>query len=163
MSAPAVRVCFVCLGNICRSPTAEGVMRHLLARARLSDRVHVESAGTGGWHVGEPADRRSVAHAKRRGVVLDRRAQQLTANYFARFDLLVVADAQNLANVRRLAPSDAERAKVRLLRSFEPGAALGAEVPDPYTGGPDGFEEVLDICERACDGLLAHLRTTYSL
>ncbi len=138
-------------------------MRHLLARARLSDRVHVESAGTGGWHVGEPADRRSVAHAKRRGVVLDRRAQQLTANYFARFDLLVVADAQNLANVRRLAPSDAERAKVRLLRSFEPGAALGAEVPDPYTGGPDGFEEVLDICERACDGLLAHLRTTYSL
>ncbi len=138
-------------------------MRHLLARARLSDRVHVESAGTGGWHVGEPADRRSVAHAKRRGIVLDRRAQQLTANYFARFDLLVVADAQNLANVRRLAPSDAERAKVRLLRSFEPGAALGAEVPDPYTGGPDGFEEVLDICERACDGLLAHLRTTYSL
>ncbi len=138
-------------------------MRHLLARARLSDRVHVESAGTGDWHVGEPADRRSVAHAKRRGVVLDRRAQQLTANYFARFDLLVVADAQNLANVRRLAPSDAERAKVRLLRSFEPGAALGAEVPDPYTGGPDGFEEVLDICERACDGLLAHLRTTYSL
>ncbi len=162
MSAPAVRVCFVCLGNICRSPTAEGVMRNLLARARLSDRVHVESAGTGGWHVGEPADRRSVAHAKRRGIVLDRRAQQLTAKYFARFDLLVVADQQNLANVRRLAPNDEERAKVRLLRSFEPGAALGAEVPDPYTGGSDGFEEVLDICERACDGLLAHLREAYA-
>lgn len=138
-------------------------MRHLLARARLSDRVHVESAGTGDWHVGEPADRRSVAHAKRRGIVLDRRAQQLTAKYFARFELLVVADQQNLANVRRLAPSDEERAKVRLLRSFEPGAASGAEVPDPYTGGADGFEEVLDICERACGGLLAHLRATYSL
>ena len=138
-------------------------MRHLLERERLSERVHVEGAGTGGWHVGEPADPRSVAHARRRGVVLDRRAQQVTAQHFARFDLFLAADAQNLEGVRRLAPSDAARAKVRLLRSFEPGAAPGAEVPDPYARGPEGFEEVLDLCEAACAGLLAHLREAHGL
>lgn len=136
-------------------------MRHLLTRAGLTEYVYVESAGTGSWHVGEPADRRSIAHAARRGIVLDRRARQLSAAYFARFDLLLAADAQNLAAIRRLAPNDAERAKVHLVRSFEPGAAPGAELPDPYTAGPEGFEEVLDLCEAACGGLLQHLRTTY--
>jgi len=162
MSAPVVRICFVCLGNICRSPTAEAVMRHLLAQAGLTDRVHVESAGTGSWHLGEPADRRSVAHGTRRGFVFDRAAQQISARYFTRFDLFLVADASNLAAVRRLAPNDADRNKVQLLRSFEPDAAPGAEVPDPYTSGPEGFEEVLDICEAACAGLLAHLRETHA-
>lgn len=138
-------------------------MRALLAKEGLAERVHVESAGTGGWHVGEPADPRSVAHAKRRGIVLDRRAQQVSAKYFARFDLFVVADAHNLATMRRLAPSDDARAKVQLLRGFEPGAASNSEVPDPYSLGPEGFEEVLDICEAACAGLLAYLRETHEL
>jgi protein-tyrosine phosphatase len=138
-------------------------MRHLLAREGLTDRVHVESAGTGGWHVGEAADSRAIAHAKRRGIVLDRQAQQVTSKYFERFDLFLAADGQNLAAVRRLAPREADRAKVQLLRSFEPGAAPGAEVPDPYAGGAAGFEEVLDICEAACAGLLEHLRETYDL
>lgn len=163
MTTPAVRICFVCLGNICRSPTAEAVMRHLLERERLVGRVHVESAGTGRWHVGETADPRSIAHARRRGIVLDRRAQQVSTKYFARFDLFLVADAQNLADVHRLAPNDEERAKVVLLRAFEPDAPAGAEIPDPYAAGPAGFEEVLDICEAACGGLLAHLRETYDL
>lgn len=162
MSEPFVRVCFVCLGNICRSPTAEAVMRNLLAKEGLTDRVHVESAGTGSWHIGEPADRRTIAHGKRRGFVFARTAQQISARYFSRFDLFLVADASNLAAVRRLAPSEADREKVKLLRSFEPGAAPGAEVPDPYTTGPEGFEEVLDICEAACAGLLAHLRVTHA-
>ena len=138
-------------------------MRTLLAKEGLAERVHVESAGTGGWHVGERADPRSVAHAKRRGIVLDRRAQQVSAKYFARFDLFVVADAQNLATVRRLAPSADERAKVQLLRSFEPGAEPDSDVPDPYSLGPEGFEEVLDICEAACAGLLGYLREAHRL
>lgn len=138
-------------------------MRHLLAQEGLGDRVHVESAGTGSWHIGESADRRSIAHGSRRGFSFDRTAQQISARYFTRFDLFLVADTSNLAAVRRLAPSDADRQKVQLLRSFEPGAAPGAEVPDPYTTGPEGFEEVLDICEAACAGLLAHLRGTYAL
>lgn len=163
MTQPAVRVCFVCLGNICRSPTAEAVMCSLLASHALSDRVWVESAGTGSWHIGEPADARSIAHARRRGIVLDRRAQQITGKYFDRFDLFVVADASNLAAVRRLAPSESDRARVRLLRSFDPDAPPGAEVPDPYSTGPEGFEEVLDICQSACAGLLGYLRESYDL
>jgi protein-tyrosine phosphatase len=163
MSEPRVRLCFVCLGNICRSPTAEGVMRRLLADAGLDAHVHVESAGTGDWHVGEPADRRSIAHAARRGVVLDRRAQHLTVAHFVRFDLFLVADQSNLEAARRLAPSPADREKVVLLRSFDPNSPRAAEVPDPYYGGPEGFEEVLELCESACDGLLAHLRAAHGL
>jgi protein-tyrosine phosphatase len=158
MSEPRVRLCFVCLGNICRSPTAEGVMRRLLADAGLEAQVHVESAGTGDWHVGEPADHRAIAHAARRGVVLDRRARHLTAAHFERIDLFLVADRRNLEAVRRLAPDPAHHARVALLRSFDPESPRAAEVPDPYYGGPDGFEEVLDLCAAACDGLLAHLR-----
>jgi protein-tyrosine phosphatase len=158
MSEPRVRLCFVCLGNICRSPTAEGVMRRLLADAGLETHVHVESAGTGDWHVGEPADRRAIAHAARRGVVLDRRARHLSAAHFTRIDLFLVADRNNLEAVRRLAPTPADHAKIALLRSFDPASPRAAEVPDPYYGGPEGFEEVLDLCVAACDGLLAHLR-----
>jgi protein-tyrosine phosphatase len=161
MNEPRVRLCFVCLGNICRSPTAEGVMRRLLADTGLDAHVHVESAGTGDWHVGEPADRRAIAHAARRGVVLDRRARHLTAAHFARIDLFLVADRSNLEAARRLAPSPADREKVVLLRSFDPDSPRAAEVPDPYYGGPEGFEEVLDLCASACDGLLAHLRAAH--
>ena len=161
MSEPRVRLCFVCLGNICRSPTAEGVMRRLLADAGLEAHVHVESAGTGDWHVGEPADRRAIAHAARRGVVLDRRARHLTTAHFARIDLFLVADRNNLEAVRRLAPDPTHHAKVALLRSFDPESPRAAEVPDPYYGGPEGFEEVLDLCASACDGLLARLRAEH--
>ncbi len=163
MKNPRIRLCFVCLGNICRSPTAEGVMRRLLADAGLDAHVHVESAGTGDWHLGEPSDPRSIAHASRRGVVLDRRAQQLTPGHFARFDMLLVADARNLADARRLAPSPPDHDKIALLRSFDPEAPPDAEVPDPYLRGPEGFEEVLDLCEAACAGLLAHLRARHGL
>jgi protein-tyrosine phosphatase len=153
-----VRVCFVCLGNICRSPTAEGVMRKLLVDAGLDGAVTVDSAGTGGWHVGEQPDPRTCSTAARRGIVLDHQAWQFTARDFARFDLVLAMDRENLRRLEAIAPDGAARAKMRLLRSFDPSAPPGAEVPDPYYGGQRGFDDVVDICERACEGVVAHLR-----
>jgi protein-tyrosine phosphatase len=152
-----VRICFVCMGNICRSPTAEGVMRHLVAERGLTDRVTIESAGTGDWHVGEAADARSRAAAKTRGYRLDRRAQHFVPAFFARFDYVLAADGDNYSHLLRIAPDDAARAKIHLLRDFDPDSPKGSHVPDPYYGGADGFEVVLDVCEAACRGLLAHL------
>ena len=145
------------MGNICRSPTAEGVMRHLVAERGLTARFVIESAGTGDWHVGERADPRSRAAAEGRGYRLDRRAQHFTAAFFARFDYVLAADRDNLAHLERLAPDDASRAKIHLLRDFDSAAAKGSDVPDPYYGASDGFERVLDVCEGACRGLLVHL------
>jgi protein-tyrosine phosphatase len=154
-----VRVCFVCLGNICRSPTAEGVFLGLVERAALSDEVEVDSAGTGAWHTGEPADPRSRSAAARRGIPLHSRARCFTAEDFARFDLVVAMDRQNQRDLEALAPDRAAREKVALLRDFEPNTTGGADVPDPYYGGDTGFDTVLDICEAACVGLLEHLRS----
>ena len=159
-----IRVCFVCLGNICRSPTAEAVMKHLVRAAKLDDKIHVESAGTGDWHVGEPRDRRSQATAAGRGVPLSGRAQLFTGADFDRFDHVVAMDSSNLDNLRQMAPHAAARAKVSLLRGYEENASSpGADVPDPYYGGARGFEQVFDICEAACAGLLAWLRREHGL
>jgi len=153
-----VRICFVCLGNICRSPTAEAVMRHRLAEAGLDGAVVVESAGTGSWHVGEPADRRARAEARARGIAMDGTARQLVADDLARFDLIIAMDEENAADARALARGAGEVAKVRLLREFDPTATGDLSVPDPYFGGPEGFEEVFDMVDRACLGLIEHLR-----
>jgi protein-tyrosine phosphatase len=152
-------VLFVCLGNICRSPTAEGVMRSLVREAGLEDRIRIDSAGTGGWHVGAAPDQRSAAAALRRGITLEGAARQLTASDYAEHDLLLAADAQNHAELLRRAPSDEARAKVRYLREFDPDSAARGdlEVPDPYYGGERGFDDVLDLVEAACRGLLAEL------
>ena len=158
-----VRVCFVCLGNICRSPTAEGVMRAVVERAGLAGRIEIDSAGTGAWHVGEPADERARAAAERRGLSLDSVARQVTRADFDRFDYLVAMDRENLAALERMAPDQSARGKVRLLRSFDPASPRGAAVPDPYYGGDDGFEEVLDICEAACRGLCEHIAREHGL
>jgi protein-tyrosine phosphatase len=161
-----VRVCFVCLGNICRSPTAEAVMKHLVREAKLTAAIQVESAGTGDWHVGEPRDRRSQATAASRGVPLTGRAQQFTARDFERFDHVVAMDGSNLENLRDVAPHAAARAKLSLLRDFEegdPGQGRHLDVPDPYYGGARGFDEVLHICQAACTGFLAWLRREHQL
>jgi protein-tyrosine phosphatase len=158
-----IAVSFVCMGNICRSPTAEAVMRHLVHEAGLEGRIAVESAGTGPWHVGEERDRRSRAMAKRRGMTIAGPARQFEREDFERLDLILALDEDNQRDLVRLAPSNEARAKIRLLRSFEAGAPPGAEVPDPYYGGPEGFELVFDICVAACRGLLEHLRQTYHL
>lgn len=154
------RILFVCMGNICRSPTAEGVMRALVRDAGLEDEIVIDSAGTGGWHAGDPPDRRATEAARRRGVVLEGAARQLTVEDFDAFDLLLAMDRENLAGIRAVAPSPQAAAKARLLREFDPGSA-GApdlDVPDPYYGGPQGFETVLDQVEAACRGLLDAVR-----
>jgi protein-tyrosine phosphatase len=152
------RICFVCLGNICRSPTAEAVMRHLVEQAGMSDAVDVESAGTGPWHVGEAPDARARQTARARGIRMTGRGQQFQCRDFARFDYVIAMDGENFAALAAMAPDVAARAKLRLLRSFDPASPPEADVPDPYYGGPRGFEDVLDICEAACRGLLAELR-----
>jgi protein-tyrosine phosphatase len=149
------------MGNICRSPTAEGVMRGLLREEGLEGAVEVDSAGTGDWHVGNPPDARATAAARARGVTLDGAARQVRRADFDDFDLILAADRRNLRELNALVPPEA-RAKVHLLREFDPGSA-GApdlDVPDPYYGGDDGFEHVLDLVEEACRGLLAELRTS---
>jgi protein-tyrosine phosphatase len=164
MTGGPVRVLFVCLGNICRSPTAEGVMRELVRREGLEGAIAVESAGTGAWHVGSPPDARAAEAARARGVELSGTARQVRAQDFEDFDYLVALDAENLRALRSLAPGEDERAKVRLLREFDPASAGGAEeagdldVPDPYYGGADGFDEVFELVRAACAGLLEQLR-----
>jgi len=146
---------FVCLGNICRSPTAEGVMRALVAESDLDADVEVESAGTGGWHVGDPPDPRSVAAAADRGVDLEGEARQVSPEDFERFDLLVAMDRSNLDGLLRLAPDEEARAKVRLLREL--GEGIHEDVPDPYYGGKQGFAEVVEIIDRNCRALIGQL------
>jgi protein-tyrosine phosphatase len=158
-----VRVCFVCLGNICRSPSAEAVMRHLVERAGLGGSIAVESAGTGDWHVGSLPDDRAVAAGLARGYALRSRAQQITRLLLARFDYVIAMDGSNKKNLLRLATDERARSKIGLLRDFDPASPKGLDVPDPYYGGPEGFEEVLDICECACRALLAHIREVEGL
>ena len=153
-----MRIMFVCMGNICRSPTAEGVMRRLLDEAGLADRVEVESAGTGGWHAGEPPDERATLAARRRGITLAGAAQQVRAADFRDFDLLIAMDRGNLRELLAVAPDEDAAEKVRLLREFDPASAGDLDVPDPYYGGDRGFETVLDLVEAACRGLLDELR-----
>jgi protein-tyrosine phosphatase len=152
-----VRILFVCMGNICRSPTAEGVMRHLLEQEGLAGEIEIDSAGTGAWHAGSPPDRRATAAAKARGIALEGTARQVTEEDFETFDLLLCADAENVAALRALAPPGTED-RVRLLRSFDPAGDGDLDVPDPYYGGDQGFEHVLDQVEAACRGLLDQVR-----
>jgi protein-tyrosine phosphatase len=154
---------FVCLGNICRSPTAEGVMRSLVAREGLSELVEIDSAGTGAWHVGSPPDARASQAARARGVTLEGRARQVRVDDFNNFDLLIGMDASNVSELARLAPGADERAKVRLLREFDPASDDGSltrdlDVPDPYYGEGGSFAEVFELIYAACEGLLAHVR-----
>ncbi len=154
-----VRLLFVCLGNICRSPTAEGVMRALVEQAGLQDSIELDSAGTGAWHVGNPPDTRAVAAARARGIALEGSARQVREDDFDDFDLLLAMDRSNLRELRELAGADERRAKVRLLREFDPAGAgdQDLEVPDPYYGAAGGFDEVLDLVQAACAGLLARI------
>jgi protein-tyrosine phosphatase len=156
-----MRLLFVCMGNICRSPTAEGMMRHVLLEAGLESRVEVDSAGTGAWHVGDRADPRARAAAARRGIDLHGIARQVTREDLGSFDLILAADADNQRDLLALAGEDpALRGKVRRLRDFDQASVNTGEldIPDPYYGGPNGFEQVLDIVDAACRGLLAEMR-----
>ena len=149
------KVLFVCMGNICRSPTAEGVFRHHAELAGMAERLHIDSAGTHAYHVGEPADQRARAAAERRGMSLDGiRARRVRREDFEHFDYIIAMDKDNLARLRDESPSEHHH-KLRLLLEFAAGPER--EVPDPYYGGSAGFERVLDLVEAASRGLLETL------
>lgn len=152
-----VRVLFVCLGNICRSPTAEGVFRDLVAREGLASQVEADSAGTYAYHEGEAPDSRSQAEALGRGYDLSvLRARKVRRQDFEDFDYVLAMDASNLSDLQSQCPPDA-KARVELFLTYARGTSL-SEVPDPYSGGPQGFSKVLDLVEDACRGLLIEVR-----
>ncbi|MFF8948051.1 low molecular weight protein-tyrosine-phosphatase [Streptomyces sp. NPDC014940] len=152
------RVCFVCTGNICRSPMAESVFRARVEEAGLEDRVEIDSAGTGGWHEGEAADPRTVSVLDEHGYRTGHVARQFQPSWFARLDLVVALDTGHLKALRRLAPTEEDARKVRLLRSYAQPTPDDPDVPDPYYGGPEGFQECLEMVEEASTGLLAAVR-----
>lgn len=151
-----MKVLFVCLGNICRSPTAEGVFRQKVRQAGLEDRIEIDSAGTGDWYVGKAPDARTRTAALRRGYDLSSlRARQVSVADFSRYDLVLAMDNANLRDLKRLRGSTGKAELDLFLRRYELEID---EVPDPYYGGEDGFEQVLDLVERACDGLLTEVK-----
>jgi protein-tyrosine phosphatase len=152
------RVCFVCTGNICRSPMAEIVFRARVAEAGLDGLVEVDSAGTGGWHEGDAADPRTMAVLEENGYATGHTARQFQPSWFSRLDLVVALDSGHLRALRRLAPTEQDAQKVRLLRSYDPAAGDDLDVPDPYYGGAEGFGECLEMVEAASAGLLAAVR-----
>jgi protein-tyrosine phosphatase len=152
------KVLFVCLGNICRSPLAEGVFRHLVEEAGLTDAFEIDSAGTGDWHAGEPPDPRATAVALGHGVPLGGRARQVTPSDLHEFDHVIAMDRENLAALRDMAGARGASARIALLREHDPEANGQQDVPDPYYGGASGFEEVFRIVSRSCRELLDELR-----
>lgn len=152
-----VSVVFVCHGNICRSPLAEGVFRHLVRERELESRFEIDSAGTSSYHEGDPPDERSTAVARQRGIELTGQSRPLRPADLERFDYVIVMDAYNQEAVARLVARSTPRATIRLLREFDPQADGNLDVPDPYYGGRRSFEEVHDIVERACARLLEEI------
>jgi protein-tyrosine phosphatase len=158
----SVRVLFCCMGNICRSPTAEGVLRHMAQAAGLQDRIRIDSAGTHDYHVGHPPDRRTQATAAMRGYDLsNQRARQVSSRDFLDYDYILAMDADNLAHLQAIAPST-QRDKARLFLDYST-AHKGKEVPDPYYGGDDGFTLVLDMVEDGAAGLLSDIKKKLGL
>ncbi len=152
------KILVVCLGNICRSPTAEAVLRSVFEQAGLGERVEIDSAGTGDWHIGSPPDRRMTEAAARAGITLGGKARQVLAEELAGHDLILAMDRHNLFDLRAMAAGDQDLLdRIHLMRDFEPGGG-GLDVPDPYYGGPDGFTEVVEIITRAARGVLDHVR-----
>ena len=156
-----LRVCFVCRGNICRSPMAEAVMRDLVRDGGLADSIDVDSAGTSSWHIGASPDTRASDAADKRGVRMAHRGRQFTRADFDVFDVVVVMDLDNRTELLRIAPNGDEAAKVRLLRGFDPDAQTAIEIADPYYGAPQDFDRVFDEIATSCRGLLVHLREEY--
>jgi protein-tyrosine phosphatase len=157
------RICFVCLGNICRSPTAEGIMRAQVAQAGLDEQIEVDSAGTASWHRGELPDARAQAEAARRGVELRSRASSFQPGDAHTYDLVLAMDHSNLRDLHDLNPEPHLQQRIVLLRSFDPALQPDdphdGAVPDPWAGGEEGFAEVYDLIEAACAGLLDHILT----
>ena len=156
MATDPTRILFVCLGNICRSPLAESVFRHLARDRGVEHLFEIDSAGTSGYHAGSPPDRRSAATARARGITVTGTSRKLDAHDLRRFDYVIAMDAENLEEVEALHGSIGGTARVHRLREWDPEGS-GLDVPDPYYGGPRGFEDVHDLVERSCAALLDHL------
>lgn len=154
-----LKVLFVCMGNICRSPTAHGVFRHLVTQQQLTQQIYIDSAGTHAYHVGSPPDQRAQEAARMRGIILeDLRARQVQAKDFIEFDYILAMDEENYQNLQRACPPE-QRHKIHYMTRFiDDDEQAPKEVPDPYYGGAQGFEYVLDLVESAAQGLLAELR-----
>ena len=163
MSIRKLSVCFVCLGNICRSPTAEGVFAKLVADANLRGVVRVDSAGLGAWHKGERADKRARTVAEKSGYELNSVARQLLDTDFDNFDLLIAMDKSNVTELQARAPNAAGKVKIKLLRDFDASSPKGAEVPDPYYGRPEDFRLMFNLVEAACKGLFEYVVDRYRL
>ena len=157
--APVKRICFVCLGNIVRSPLAENLFKQLAVQAGVGEQYMVDSAGTGPWHVDEPPDQRMRRVAARHGLSYSGLARQFRAVEFEHFDLLLAMDYDNYSDLLQLARSDAHRQKVHMLREFDPWGGANASVPDPFYSNLDSFEEVYAVIERSCRGLLEALNS----
>lgn len=152
-----ISVLFVCLGNICRSPAAEGIMRRIVEERGLDESIEIDSAGIGPWHVGELPDRRMRSHGADHGYDFSSRARQIRRDDLARFDYIIVMDSENYRDVTALAQTEEQRDKVRMMTDFcchHPGHV---SVPDPYYGGDKGFELVIELLEDACEGLIEEI------
>ena len=154
---PSFKLLFICLGNICRSPAADGVMRRLVKESGLLDCIHIDSAGTAGWHAGRPADARMREAGARRGYDFSHTARQVTAEDLAIYDLILVMDDQNRRDLRSLDPQRLNESKIRYFCEFCTRHEE-REVPDPYYGGNEGFQHVLDLMEDGCSGILQEIR-----
>jgi protein-tyrosine phosphatase len=154
----AYKLLFVCLGNICRSPAAENIMNHLIDRAGLSDRIICDSAGTSSYHIGSPPDRRMSAAAAMRGISMTGRARQFQVADFETYDLILAMDKDNYLDILALDPRQQYRHKVRLMCEFATRHQI-REVPDPYYGGREGFEKVIDLLLDSCEGLLEYIKS----
>lgn len=158
-----IRLLFVCLGNICRSPAAEGIMASIIKKNDLQDMIEVDSAGTSGWHEGELPDERMRLHGERRGYDFCSRARKFRRSDFDDFDYILVMDRQNFANVRAMATGQEQTDKIHMMTEFSRQYTHHDHIPDPYYGGTSGFELVLDLLEDACEGLLQTIKKEYSL
>ena len=158
-----VKVLFVCLGNICRSPLAEGIFKYKVKQEGLVDKVHVESAGTSGWHIGERPDPRSIEIAEQKGIYLDSYGRKAVNTDFKDFDYIIAMDGNNFSDLKRLpASSENGAAKLKLMRDFDE-IGKGQDVPDPYYGGDDGFSYVFDLLDRSCQNLLEKIKEDHRL
>jgi protein-tyrosine phosphatase len=156
-----VKISFVCLGNICRSPLAQGVFQDLVNREKINQKIFVSSAGTGNWHIGNLPDERMRQTAQSKGIQLESRAQQFQSKDFNRFNLVLAMDHSNLVRLAEIAPSTLSPDKLMLFRSFDPKSNGDQNVPDPYYGGAKGFEEVYRMVERTCPPILAYIKSHF--
>ena len=154
-----VKVCFVCLGNICRSPLAQGVFEALVKEEGLQDRIIISSAGVSAWHVGNPPDGRMQQTARDHGILLNSRARQFQSSDFEQMDLVLAMDHSNLSALKQMSTEPELQDKLFLFRSFDPDNNGDLDVPDPYYGGDQGFENVYQMVERTCPKVLDHLKT----